>query len=70
MAAHAVKRDRSGAYPEQGSGAISREKSQVERLVGWQKRYPDVSVDRVVVDGRPAAQLLDHAEAAQRSSWQ
>ena len=37
----------------------------VERLAGWQKRYPDVSVHRVVVDDRPAAQLLDHAEAAQ-----
>lgn len=37
----------------------------VERLAGWQKRYPDVRVHRVVVDDRPAAQLLDHAEAAQ-----
>ncbi|WNV84780.1 universal stress protein [Umezawaea sp. Da 62-37] len=35
-----------------------------ERLAGWQEKYPDVSVDRVVVRDRPAIALLrlaDHA---------
>ncbi|WP_340687989.1 universal stress protein [Amycolatopsis coloradensis] len=36
-----------------------------ERLAGWQEKYPDVAVDRVVVRGRPADELLRHADRAQ-----
>ncbi|MEU6641549.1 universal stress protein [Saccharomonospora sp. NPDC046836] len=36
-----------------------------ERLAGWQERYPDVDVDRVVVQDRPAHSLLHYAEHAQ-----
>lgn len=36
-----------------------------ERLAGWQDRYPDVHIQRVVVRDRPAHQLLMQAETAQ-----
>jgi nucleotide-binding universal stress UspA family protein len=35
------------------------------RLAGWQEKYPDVQVDRVVTEGRPAYSLLRAAEGAQ-----
>jgi nucleotide-binding universal stress UspA family protein len=36
-----------------------------ERLAGWQERYPDVRVRRVVVFDRPADHLLEQAKTAQ-----
>lgn len=36
-----------------------------ERLAGWQERYPEVSVRRVVVCGKPAHQLVEASKDAQ-----
>lgn len=36
-----------------------------ERLAGWQEKYPDVQVDRVVTRGRASDELLGYADRAQ-----
>lgn len=41
------------------------EEALAERLAGWQERYPDVQVDRIVVRDRPAQQLVQRSEDAQ-----
>jgi len=44
---------------------VTAEETLSERLSGWQERYPDVLVRRVVVADRPAHQLLEQAKSAQ-----
>ncbi|KAA1250293.1 universal stress protein [Mycobacterium simiae] len=39
--------------------------SLAERLAGWQERYPEVTVRRVVVCDRPAHQLVERSKTAQ-----
>jgi nucleotide-binding universal stress UspA family protein len=41
------------------------ERSLAESLAGWQERYPDVPVHRVLVCERPARQLVEKSESAQ-----
>ncbi|MBS4728377.1 universal stress protein [Mycobacterium sp. SM1] len=50
---------------EESARQAAAEEILAERLAGWQERYPQVSVTRVVVYGKPAAQLLDRSEFAQ-----
>jgi len=41
------------------------ERRLAESLAGWQERYPDVTVVRLVVRDRPARQLVERADTAQ-----
>lgn len=41
------------------------EETLAERLAGWQERYPDVTVHRVLVWAEPARHLLEQSERAQ-----
>lgn len=57
---------RPGQAPVEWSNFEVREKEVLaERLSGWQERYPDVVVRKVVVSDRPAPRLLEQAESAQ-----
>lgn len=45
--------------------ADEEERTLAERLAGWQEKYPDVEVRRVVTRDRPLRRLLEAAEGAQ-----
>jgi nucleotide-binding universal stress UspA family protein len=44
---------------------IEAEEILAERLAGWSERYPDVAVERVVVESGPTQQLIDQSASAQ-----
>jgi nucleotide-binding universal stress UspA family protein len=44
---------------------VREEEVLAERLCGWQERYPDVAVRKIVVCDLPAPRLLEQADAAQ-----
>ncbi len=46
-------------------GAAEEERSLAESLAGWQERYPDVTVHRILVCDRPARVLVEKSESAQ-----
>jgi nucleotide-binding universal stress UspA family protein len=50
---------------EESARQSAAEETLAERLAGWRESYPDVSVHRIVVYGRPATYLLDRSEFAQ-----
>lgn len=55
------------ALPDAGWSEIQPEEDMLlaERLAGWQERYPDVAVRRVVCRDQPARRLLEEAARAQ-----
>ncbi|MCF6387249.1 universal stress protein [Mycobacterium sp. MBM] len=53
------------AYADWSMVVEQAEESLAERLAGWQERYPDVSVRRVVARDWPTKQLLEQSENAQ-----
>lgn len=58
-----------GVFEFPGADWVTRqemgEQTLSERLSGWQERYPDVLVRRVVVADQPAQQLIEQSESAQ-----
>lgn len=53
------------AYADWSMVVEQAEESLAERLAGWQERYPDVNVRRVVARDWPTKQLLEQSENAQ-----
>ncbi|MEV3901489.1 universal stress protein [Mycobacterium sp. NPDC050551] len=66
VAVHAWTDPACYALPDAAFAAVEpRAEVLAERLAGWQERYPDVDVKRVLVHDHPAHQLLEQSEAAQ-----
>jgi nucleotide-binding universal stress UspA family protein len=57
--------DEGFAYTNWAMVVAQAEECLAERLAGWQERYPDVTVRRVVARDWPAHQLLEQSKAAQ-----
>ncbi len=51
--------------PEWPAVRAEAERILAERLAGWEERYPDVTVHRLVVCDQPARQLIEQSESAQ-----
>lgn len=51
-------------WSEQTVQAAAKE-ALAQRLAGWQERYPDVTVGRLIVWDQPARHLLDRSQSAQ-----
>lgn len=66
VAVHAW-RDRTGTIPGLDWRNLRVEAQEIlaERLAGYAEQYPDVQVERVVVESGPAKELVDRSEAAQ-----
>ncbi|PXY36499.1 universal stress protein [Prauserella flavalba] len=56
--------DTGRGYFETGRHEEDQRRLLAERLAGWQERYPDVTVERVVVLDRPRRQLLERSRTA------
>ncbi len=67
MAVHAWSDDSVFEFPGTDWTTLQEmgEETLAERLAGWQERYPDVLVRRLVVADRPAHQLLEQSASAQ-----
>jgi nucleotide-binding universal stress UspA family protein len=67
MALHAWSDIAVSVLPEADWSSLEAEahRSLAESLAGWQERYPDVTVHRLVVRDRPARQLAEKSQSAQ-----
>lgn len=67
MALHAWSDIAISELPEADWSSLEAEahRSLAENLAGWQERYPDVTVQRLVVRDGPAHQLTERSETAQ-----
>lgn len=67
MAVHAWNDDSVFEFPGTDWTTLQQigEETLGERLAGWQERYPDVLVRRLVVADRPAHQLIEQSASAQ-----
>ena len=67
IALHAWSDEQLSEFPgfDWSAACADEEELLAQRLAGWQERYPDVTVQRVVVCDDAARQLLHRAESAQ-----
>lgn len=54
-----------GAHGGRGAAETAEQEVLAERLAGWQEKYPDVAVRRVVDRSNPVLSLLEHGRLAQ-----